>query len=423
MKIVADENIPFAAQCFASIGDVELVPGRKMSADTVRDADCLLVRSITKVNEQLLSGSKAKFVATATIGLEHIDVEYLKSKGIGFASAPGSNANSVAEYIVAALLSVGKKHNIALEGKSIGIVGAGNVGSRVAKKCAALGMKLKLNDPPLQRYRSHREHRKHRDKNYEAALQRVQRYLGRSEFVQLKEIFNCDFVTLHTPLTREGRDKTYHLADDEFFASLKAGCVFINTSRGGVHDTAALKAAIQSGKLGAVVLDVWEDEPGIDCELLQMVDISTPHIAGYSLDGKIAGMVMIYKAVCAHFGLEPKHDIYDFLPEAEVPEVTIGHIGIDEQEVLRESVERVYVINRDDFNMRETTMVDEGKRAQFFDGLRKNYPVRREFFNTKVVITTEGTEIMEKMDSRLRGNDISREEVLRRKLEGIGFSI
>ena len=213
----------------------------------------------------MLANSKVKFVATATIGFEHVDVDYLKNSNIGFASAPGSNANSVADYIVAALLSVAQKHKITLEGKSIGVVGVGNVGSKVAKKCAALGMIVKLNDPPLSRQ------------------------TGDAKYRPLNELFDCDFITLHTPLTREGQDKTYHLADDKFFASLKTGCVFINTCRGAVHDTAALKAAIQNKKLGAVILDVWENEPNIDCELLRMVDISTPHIAGYSLDGKIAG--------------------------------------------------------------------------------------------------------------------------------------
>ena len=379
MKIVADENIPFVAECFSSLGDVQLVPGRKMSAGLVRDVDCLLVRSVTKVNEQLLAGSKAKFVATATIGLEHIDVEYLKSKGIGFASAPGSNANSVAEYIVAALLSVGKKHNITLEGKSIGIVGAGNVGSRVAGKCRALGMDVKLNDPPLARQ------------------------TGDTKYLPLEQLFGCDFVTLHTPLTYEGPDDTFHLENERFFGALKAGCVFINTSRGGVHSTAALKQAIRSGRLGAVVLDVWENEPKIDCELLRMSDISTPHIAGYSLDGKIAGMLMIYKAACEYFNRPVKHKMADFLPRPEVPEITIAPAGPAEKELIRRAVEQVYVINRDDFNTREIATVQEHKRGEFFDDLRKNYPVRREFFNTKVT---------------------SKEPcpALKKKLKGIGFS-
>jgi len=362
MKIVADENIPFVKECFSSIGDIVTLSGRNISPEVVADADILLVRSITKVNEKLLAASRVKFVATATIGFEHVDIGYLSKRGIGFASAPGSNANSVAEYIVAALLSVGKKRKITLEDKSIGVIGVGNVGSRVAKKCEALGMTVKLNDPPLARKTSDPKYR------------------------PIDELFDCDFITFHTPLTKEGQDKTYHLADEEFFASLKSGCVFINTSRGAVHDTASLKSAILAKKFGAVILDVWENEPNIDCELLRMVDISTPHIAGYSYDGKIAGMIMIYNSACEYFKIEPKHKIEDFLPPPKVPQIVIEEIGPDLQEVLGDVVQQVYVINRDDFNTREIAMVEPQIRGKFFDDLRKNYPIRREFQNTIVIL-------------------------------------
>jgi len=403
MKIVADENIPFVKECFASIGDVQTLSGRKITPDGIADADILLVRSITPVNEKLLANSKVKFVATATIGFEHIDVDYLKNRGIGFASAPGSNANSVADYIVAALLSVAQKHKITLEGKLIGVVGVGNVGSKVAKKCAALGMRVKLNDPPLFRQ------------------------TGDTRYRPLNELFDCDFITLHTPLTREGQDKTYHLADEKFFASLKPGCVFINTCRGAVHDTAALKNAIRSKKLSAVILDVWENEPNIDCELLRLVDISTPHIAGYSLDGKIAGMIMIYNAACEYFGLKPKHKIEDFLPPPTVPQITIDKIDTDPaspkgyaeastQTLLHEIVRQVYVINRDDFNTREIAMVEPEKRGKFFDDLRKNYPVRREFQNTTIILATESTRLAA---ATSRGKTEDTEN----KLKGIGFKV
>jgi erythronate-4-phosphate dehydrogenase len=362
MKIAADENIPFVTECFSSIGEVKAVSGRRIGPGTVKNADILLVRSTTKVDSKLLATSKVRFVGTATIGLEHVDTEYLLSRNIGFASAPGSNANSVADYVVAALLAVGKKHKIQLEGKSIGIIGVGNVGSKVAKKCAALGMKIYLNDPPLQRQ------------------------TGDSKYLPLKELFGCDFITLHTPLTFEGIDKTFHLADAKFFNSLKAGCIFINTARGAVADTVALKQAIASGKLKAAILDVWENEPNIDIELLRMVDLSTPHIAGYSLDGKIAGMIMIYRAVCGHFGLEPKFDVADFLPEPQVPQIRIDPQSDTEQNLLHQTVQQIFVINRDDFNTREIAMVPPKKRGRFFDDLRNNYPVRREFQNTGVIL-------------------------------------
>jgi len=376
MKIVADANIPFVKDCFSSIGKVVTIPGRRISAEVAGDADVLLVRSVTNVDEGLLSGSRVRFVGTATIGFEHVDRGYLEERGVGFASAPGSNANSVAEYIVAALLSVARKRKIRLAGRSIGIVGVGNVGSRVEKKVKALGMKAVLNDPPLQRA------------------------TGDAKYVALEEVFGCDFVTLHTPLTFEGADSTFHLADESFFKSLKDGCVFLNTSRGGVVDTAVLKDAIDVGRLGGVVLDVWENEPNIDVELLRRVDLSTPHIAGYSFDGKVAGVMMLYDAVCKYFGLEATKTIEDFLPEPQVPELRISDEtcrGQDVQEIIHQMVQQVYAINRDDFNTREIATVPESERGSFFDDLRKDYPVRREFQNTTVILPRGCAELAEKL--------------------------
>jgi erythronate-4-phosphate dehydrogenase len=212
----------------------------------------------------------------------------------------------------------------------------------------------------------------------------LQRQTGDAKYLPLEELFGCDFITLHTPLTFEGIDKTFHLADEKFFGSLKPGCIFINTSRGAVADTIALKAVIRTGRLSAVVLDVWENEPNIDIELLQIVDLSTPHIAGYSLDGKVAGMIRIYRAVCKHFGLEAKYDVDAFLPEPDVAELKVDPDSDPEQDIIHQTVQQVYAINRDDFNTREIAMVPEGDRA-IFDDLRTNYPVRREFQNTQIV--------------------------------------
>ena len=377
MKIIADENIPFVAECFSSIGEVEVVGGREITPGVVADADILLARSVTRVGADLLAESSVRFVGTATIGFEHIDIEYLLRNNIGFASAPGSNANSAAEYVIAGLLNVGQKHNLELQGKSIGVIGAGNVGSRVAKKCAALGMQIYLNDPPLQRE------------------------TGETKYLLIEELFDCDFITFHTPLTFEGIDKTFHLAGEKFFKSLKAGCVFLNTSRGGVVDGGALKVAIRAGRLKAVVLDVWEDEPNIDMELLEMVDIGTPHIAGYSLDGKVAGMIMIYKAACKYFGFSAKFDIDSFLPEADVPELKINP-NIGKQDVLQGAVKKIYDVKADDFRMRRILDKQAEERGKFFSRLRKNYPVRREFQNTRIIVK-------------------DRNSSLARKLKGIGF--
>ncbi len=380
MKILADANIPYVRECFSSIGDVELLGGREITSDSVTDADVLLVRSITPVNAKLLAGSRVKFVATATIGFDHVDIDYLRRNNIGFASAPGSNANSAAEYVIAALLEIAQKYNIPLQGKSIGVVGVGNVGSRVAKKCHALGMKVLLNDPPLQRQ------------------------TGDTKYLPLEKLYDCDFLTLHTPLTFDGRDKTYHLADDKFFKSLAKECVFINASRGAVVDGDALIAAINAGGLQGVVLDVWENEPNIDTELLKMVDIGTPHIAGYSLDGKIAGMIRVYKATCEQFGIEPRRSIEDFLPEPEVPQLWLDPNPANHIETLTAAVEAVYDIRRDDVRLRGIQSTRSGHAGEFFDNLRKEYAIRREFHNTRVVLESPC-------------------EPLARELAGIGFKV
>ncbi|MBN2137146.1 MAG: 4-phosphoerythronate dehydrogenase PdxB [Sedimentisphaerales bacterium] len=380
MKIVADANIPFVRECFSSIGEVEVMPGREITSETIADADALLVRSITPVNAALLAGSRVRFVATATIGFDHIDADYLRRHNIGFASAPGSNANSAAEYVIAALLEIAQKHHIDLEGKSIGIIGVGNVGSRVAAKCVALGMETLLNDPPLQRQ------------------------TGNRKYLPIKKLLGCDFLTLHTPLTHDGPDRTYHLADEKFFASLRGTPVFMNASRGAVVDSAALSAAINAGRLRATVLDVWENEPNIDTNLLKIVDIGTPHIAGYSLDGKIAGLIMIYQAACEHFGPARSHSVEDFLPEPDVSRIAVDPNPTKHLETLVAAVESVYDIKRDDACLRGIQNTKSGQAGIFFDNLRKEYPVRREFHNTKAVLSEPC-------------------EALANKLAGIGFKI
>jgi dihydropteroate synthase len=378
MRIVADANIPFVRECFSSVGEVEVLSGRDITRQAVANTDALLVRSITPVNERLLAGNTVQFVGTATIGFDHVDLGYLERNHIGFASAPGSNANSAAEYILAALLEVGRRHRIQLEGKSIGVIGVGNVGSRVARKCEALGLHVLRNDPPLQRR------------------------TRAPQYVPLEALYDCDFLTIHTPLTHEGIDKTFHLAEAGFFSSLKRGAVFLNASRGAVTDSQALKAAIRAGRLRAVVLDVWENEPNIDTGLLEMIDLGTPHIAGYSYDGKVAGMIMIYNALCAHFHLRPTRAIQDFLPPPDVPRMEMETSDLGDEELLARAVERIYSIQRDGENLRQIAHQPPDKRGRFFDDLRKHYPVRREFQNTTVVLDKP-------------------REGLARKLRGIGF--
>jgi erythronate-4-phosphate dehydrogenase len=207
-------------------------------------------------------------------------------------------------------------------------------------------------------------------------------------------------------LTFEGIDKTYHLADENFFNSLKEGCIFINTARGAVVDINALKKAMKIGKIKAAVLDVWENEPDIDTELLEMADIGTPHIAGYSLDGKAAGIIMIYQAVCKYFGLPAEKKIEDFLPEAAPAKIEIEVSGVNEQEILRQTVKKIYDITKDDADLRRILNMSKNKSGFIFDRLQKAYHIRREFHNTNVILATEDTE-----------------KRIEKKLEGIGFKI
>ncbi|MEW6359483.1 MAG: 4-phosphoerythronate dehydrogenase PdxB [Planctomycetota bacterium] len=363
MRIIVDENVPYGAEAFGTLGDVVRCAGRSVTSEAVRDADALIVRSITKVNETLLAGSKVRFVGTCTIGTDHVDEAYLRKRKIGFASAPGSNANSVAEYIAAALLVLARRGGYRLEGKTIGVVGVGNVGSQVVRKAEALGMRVIQNDPPLQRA------------------------TGEARFRPIEELFDADFITVHVPLTKGGPDATHHLVNEQFLSNMKRGSVLLNSSRGSVADGEALGKALDRGHLFAVLLDVWQGEPNIDVELLKKVAIGTPHIAGYSFDGKVLGTRMIYRALCKFLGVPADWDPAPLLPEPEHPLLKIDAAGRDDEDVLREAVLTVYDIERDDADLRKIADLPPDQRGPYFDRLRKNYPQRREFPNTKVALT------------------------------------
>jgi erythronate-4-phosphate dehydrogenase len=357
LKIIADENIRYVSEAFTTMGEVTLRPCREICASDVHDAEILLVRSVTQVNEALLSGSSIRFVATATIGEDHIDRGYLDRKEIGFSSAPGCNANSVGEYIVAALLHLAEKYDFKLADKSIGVIGVGNVGSNVAKKAAAMGMNVVLNDPPLAAATADAKYR------------------------PLDEILACDIVTTHVPITSEGPFPTHHLVDTDFLGKLAPGSLVINSARGPVVDNTALLSHLASGHIRGAVLDVWEGEPDINLALLGAVDIATPHIAGYSFDGKVKGTVQIYEAACHFQGITPSWSPEPLLPAPEHPELSLNG-GHDD---LKRLVETVYPILEDDARMRGIAGEAAGQRAAHFDMLRKTYPRRREFYNTRVL--------------------------------------
>jgi erythronate-4-phosphate dehydrogenase len=371
MKIVMDENVLLGKESFSIIGDVVAVSGREITPEVIKDADILVVRSVTEVDEQLLRNSNVKFVGSATAGVDHVDTGYLEGRGIGFASAPGSNSNSVAEYVISALLLLDRKDKISLDELSLGVVGVGNVGSKVVKKAEGLGLEVLQNDPPLKRETN--------DKI----------------FLGLDELMDCDVITLHVPLYLSGADKTLNLFDEKRINKMKRGSVLINTSRGKVVEQFALKSALRKGHLSGAILDVWEYEPDIDKEMLELVDIGTSHIAGYSYDGKVKGTRMVFDSICEFFSLNKEWKVK--LPSPEIPYIEVAcNRTEDLAEIIADVVFRVYDVKEDDSKLREILNLEGKEKKDFFDALRADYRVRREFFNTRLEIDTK--------DERLKNN-------------------
>ncbi len=360
MKIVVDKNNPCVAEAFQQFGDVHALPTSAITKEAVHNAEILIIRSETKVTKELLEGSVVRFVGSATIGTDHVDIEYLKSTSRTFVSAPGSNANSVAEYVVAALLNISQKKSFSLQGKSIGVIGVGNVGSKVVRYATALGMTVLQNDPPLARR------------------------TGSSSFLPLDSLMDCDFITLHVPLTKTGDDPTFHLFSKERISRMKKGSVLINTSRGPVIDGIALKLALDTHHLSGAVLDVWENEPLIDIELLNNVDIGTPHIAGYSYDGKVSAVKMLYDDACQLFNQPVLWSPQMNTVESPRKNIVVDAAVNDKEKNIQNVIRQCYDIENDDTALRKSIPLAEPERRLYFRRLRSEYPIRREFFNTNV---------------------------------------
>jgi len=348
IKIIADDKIPFLKGVLEPYADIVYLPGNLISRKSVMGADALLIRTRTKCNQSLLEGTSVKLIATATIGYDHIDADYCKSRDIKWVNAPGCNSSSVQQYITAAFLTLAHKHHFSLKDKTLGIIGVGNVGSKVQIAANLLGMGVKINDPPRARKEGH------------------------AGFVSLDEIIEtCDIITIHVPLIREGEDKTFHFFDSPNFSKVKTGTWLLNSSRGEVVKTTALKTALTSGRLKGAVIDVWENEPDIDLELLRQVAISTPHIAGYSVDGKANGTAMVVQALSQFFGLP----IQDFYPAAlqspSNPKIRVDGTGKSRQQIIYEAIMKTYAIMEDHDRLQLT--------PRSFEQLRGSYPVRREF--------------------------------------------
>jgi len=367
MKIIADQNIPYARETFSHLGDISVMNGREIQPGHVEDADMLLVRSVTKVNSELLENSRIRLVASATSGTDHVDTDYLDANGIGFFYAPGSNARSVAEYVLSSLFVLAEQNDFSLCDKTIAIIGCGQVGSCMLEFAQALGLRYFINDPPLK------------DET------------GSTDYCDLDEALSADIVTMHVPLTDEGDYPTRRMVNAEFLARLKSDVIFINTSRGEVVDETALKEFIDNNKTSSVVQDVWSGEPDIDADLLARVVIGTPHIAGYSLDGKLRATMMLFKQVCDYLDVcaEPP-------PKPEMPFTETSRVRLDEDDdAIKFAVLAGYDVRSDAASLRRMLEVGEDVRGDYFDALRNNYPIRREFRSTGIILSTGNSHIKE----------------------------
>jgi erythronate-4-phosphate dehydrogenase len=349
VKILVDENMPYARELFSRLGEVKAVPGRPIPVTELAGADALMVRSVTKVNETLLANQSIKFVGTATAGTDHVDQAWLAQAGIGFSAAPGCNAIAVVEYVFSSLLYLAERDGFTLTDRTVGIVGVGNVGGRLQKRLEALGVRTLLCDPPRA------------DNGDEGDFRTL------DELVQ-----EADILTFHTPLFKDGPYKSLHLADDALIRRLKPGAILINACRGPVVDNAALLKCLEAGQDLSVVLDVWEPEPDLNLALLDKVDIGTSHIAGYTLEGKARGTTQVFEAYSKFIGQAQQVALDTLLPPPEFGRITL-HGKLD-QPTLKRLVHLVYDVRRDDAPLRKVAGIP-GE----FDKLRKNYLERREW--------------------------------------------
>lgn len=348
IRIVADNKIPFLKDVLEPYAKITYIPGNEITRDKALQADALLIRTRTRCDADLLYDTPVKFIGTATIGFDHIDTKFCEEKNIIWTNAPGCNSSSVQQYIVAALLRISKEWSIDLKDKTIGIIGVGNVGTKVKKVAEAFGMNVILNDPPRQRNE------------------------GSNIFSDLDNLLSgSDIITLHVPLNLDGEDRTFHLINNETLSKIKAGSWLINTSRGEVVDTIALKNALAGNKLSGAVVDVWEREPEIDTSLMHQTFLATPHIAGYSADGKANGTAMIVNSLCKMFDISLNNWYPHDLPSVPNRELTIDCLGKWDDEILHKAVFHAYNIVEDDILLR----FDPSR----FEYARENYPVRREF--------------------------------------------
>ena len=388
VQIVADENIPLLEQFFSEFGDIRKVAGRSMTSEDVKDADILLVRSVTQVNEALIANSPVKFIGTCTIGTDHIDLDYLEKRNlagspIAFSSAPGCNAEAVVDYVLSAISVLIDKRDQVFQDISVGIVGIGNVGLRLRRRLEAMGVTVIAVDP----FKDAKD-------------------VG--ELSNLDNALKADVVSLHIPLTFEksmseedAKHATHHLINAQRLAQMKPYACLINSCRGSVLDNAALKAHMAKHDDFEGIIDVWEGEPNLDLQLMNRCMLATPHIAGYSLDGKMRGTEQVYQACCQTFGLPIRNKLAQLLPEPSIKKIKFGD-SVPVHQALRTAIRAGYEIRVDDGIMRSTLLRTEGDPEAMkakFDLLRKNYPLRRDIPTIRIEVPSKRQDLQQALEA------------------------
>jgi erythronate-4-phosphate dehydrogenase len=354
MKIVADQNIPQVKHAFSTLGHVELLPGREITRDHLNDCQCLLVRTVTTIDKNLLQDTAVRFIGSATIGTDHVDLDYLKQQNITFSNAAGCNAEAAAEYVISGIFALSQQKNFNPFTRKAGIIGCGNVGSNLLKKLQTLGIEVLVCDPPKA---------EHGDTTI--------------DYVDFDTILDeCDLISLHVPLTHKGKHPTHHLFNPQSLSLLKKDCLLINAARGPVVDNEALLRVIEQRHDLITFIDTWENEPGLSRILLEKVDLATPHIAGYSVEGRLRGTQMILEAACQYFKKTTHWDISDQLPHS----LSFGPIKSNNNLTFWQQLfQKHHDIWKDNLALKNTTLLSDDDFYHHFDSLRKVYPDRFEY--------------------------------------------
>jgi len=364
VKIVADKNIPQVREAFSGLGEVELLPGRQIEQEHLLDCQCLVVRTVKQIDASLLHDTAVEFVGTATIGTDHVDLNYLEKNRIAFSNAAGCNAEAASEYVISGLFALSERKGFDPFKLKAGIIGCGNVGSRVQQKLQALGIGTLINDPPLEAAKT-----------------------SEYKFVDLKTILGeCNFITLHVPLTKAGDHPTWHLFDQQRLQKLRNNCVLVNAARGPVVDNQALLDLLDRRTDLTVFLDTWENEPDISRTLLEKVDLATPHIAGYSVEGRLRGTQLILDAACKHFSLTSNWRMSSLLPE---PIAIETQAPANDLKFWQQLFAEHHDIWQDHRALTHSSTLSDAEFAMHFDSLRKVYPQRFEYERYRLPETTD----------------------------------